>query len=95
MKKEIKIKALVICPFSKTVLERAQNGAVDVPFVVAVDNTKRCFFAYAEDLLPEHKVGRVDFYDGKELRKDMEAYGEMEDIIGMPYNSLQLLMGGT
>lgn len=85
MKKEIKIKALVICPFSKTVLERAQNGAVDIPFVVAVDNTKRCFFAYAEDLLPEHKVGRVDFYDGKELRKDMEAYGEMEDIIGMPY----------
>ena len=85
MKKEIKIKALVICPFSKTVLERAQNGAVDIPFVVAVDNTKRCFFAYAEDLLSEHKVGRVDFYDGKELRKDTEAYGEMEDIIGMPY----------
>lgn len=79
-----KIKPLVTCPMSQTVREQAQKGPIDIPFLIRYDG-RGAYLVFAEDLLPENKVGRLEYIEGTRIPGNKEAMGTIDSVLESRY----------
>ena len=83
MKLDVLVRPMAICPMSKTTVEMAKIGKIDLPMYVQKDEQRNMWMVYSEDILPASKVGRVEKITKDNTEVDLES--SLRDVISAKY----------
>lgn len=95
MEYKVKVKPMVTCPLSEQVVSKVKKeGKIELPFFFGYDGKNTCY-VYAEEIMPEKKVGRLEEFNGTKVPGNRQILEEASILSSQQYSMLVTGISGN